>query len=686
MSSQSHKIDISIAAKDLLSGALKAITLSTKSLSSELKSATLALDGLKRTERLARQFRDQGQAVRDLSTKWREAEGKIKTLSQKMREAKEPDEALRKSFNETKARAHDLKVVYGEKIEKLRKLRTALNEARFSTKDFSKSSKELHGQIEKETATISSFTKIAERRQKLNDSRKRASEYAIIGQSMGGFGDRILESALRPGKVAMEMEQAMARVRSRVLGTGAYLPRVPEDPNIKKTMQDKDLKSLEDLAYRLSVKTGVRAPDIALAMTQMGSAGFNFKEITEESLRGVLSLSKVGDISTSESVSLTTGIANAFKLPKTELSRMADMVQYTADVSDAGISDMVDVWKMAGSIAHTAKIGPETVAAAIGALADVQVKGSVAATALKNSFLNLIAADSIGGTPKTKEAMILKKLGIHAIDPKTKEILPFIDVFEQLGKKMAKFPSGIRLKIIEEIFGKEGISGIAELIESSVGGGGLAATLRAREMAIRRESAFTSMRKEMIEDSTLQGALKRLSAAFESLMNTIGRISTPRLTAFVSGLTAAIGKIETITKEHPDLIGNLSTLAIGLGAVLTAIGGIAIPVAAISSLLAAVPMAGVLGTALGIPTLGALGYAGYKGYQGIMGKISGAKSISESSKNINSFQSGFNLNAPVTINVASQANPDEIASHVKGAMSSVLWEVQSRERSRLFDY
>jgi TP901 family phage tail tape measure protein len=720
------KIRVSLAAKDLLSLPLKNLSGVTRGLGGELKRASLALDELRRHDKLAGQMRGQAKATLEAHSQWKTAEGRVKALAAEIKAAGEPSRRLAREFDAARVSASRLKDAFETKTTRLRGLKREAREAGLSIRGLSDRLSEQEKVFDRLRAKSDRLSVMRRSAEALSS---RASELAMIGGVASGFGRGVLGQASLPLQTAMSLEAVMARVRSRVLS----------GPDYKDTArQERDLATLERMAARVSTQFGYTGEEVGSAMIQMGTAGLQFKDITEANLKAVLAVSKVGDILPQQSVSLLTGIAHAFELPISRLSRIGDVVQYTADVSDTNLTEIADVLKHVGSVANAAKIPLETVMASVAMLADVGVKGSVAATALKGAFLDPLVHDTLGGTPKTEQAKLLRALGIRVVDPKTRGMRPFISVMEELGARLAPMGSGQRLKILEKLFGREGLAGISELVNVAVkaarGDSGAASrlsALRSREAEIRTLSEGTALEKLGIEAATASASMLRLKASLSDLLNVLGKPLLSDLARLAGGLAWVVDKTRDWALANPEVTKALSGVALGVGGAAAAIGALFIPISTVVGAVAlfkgawvsfgaaasgamAAAAAGVgalkialIGSGIGLAIAGLAGasYLVYENWDKITQSLqAGGRSVADFMTRMTSLKatgtvplaatgaalrggpSQSILNAPITVNVTEpKATTAEIAAKLKDVLREVKDEEAKAWRARLYD-
>lgn len=271
-------------------------------------------------------------------------------------------------------------------------------------------------------------------------------------------------------------------------------------------------------------------------------------------------------ISAEESGSIMAEWRSAFKMNQTEVEELADKVNYLGNKSAAAAPDISNVLQRIGPLGEVAGATSGDVAALGAAMVEVGIAPEIAATGIKNMFLNLTAGDK--ATKGQKSAF--KRLGFEA---------------KEFSKAMQDDAQGSILKIFEgiqkleqheqaavltEFFGKDSVAAIAPLLTDLD---------RLKELftMVGDESQYAgSMQAEF--DAKLETTEAKLQIAKNKVLavsETLGNKLLPVVGELAEKFGAGAEKVQAFAEKHPKLtkaiaLGTAGMLAMSVAA--TAIG------------------------------------------------------------------------------------------------------------------
>lgn len=201
----------------------------------------------------------------------------------------------------------------------------------------------------------------------------------------------------------------------------------------------------------LGSTTRYTAQEAAQAMEFLTRNGLNAITATG-TLSSVLHLAQANAIELAEAADIVTGQMNAFHLSVKDTIRINDVLSYTCANSATDILQLNEALRNTAPIAYTAGVNIEETCAALGTLADNNIKGAEAGTILKQAFNGIITS-----TNKSKKAY--KELGV-SMDSSTVKADGFIG---SLKKIMDAGPS---VQQLSDIFGRKAVPGVLALTNS----------------------------------------------------------------------------------------------------------------------------------------------------------------------------------------------------------------------------
>lgn len=277
----------------------------------------------------------------------------------------------------------------------------------------------------------------------------------------------------------------------------------------------KEFEALRNSALALGKSTKFTAEEVGQLQVEYGKLGFTTKEIlaaTEATLQ--LSVATGEDLAKSADIAGST--LRAFNLDATEMQRVVDVMASSFNKSALGLENFGEAMKYVAPVAAAANISLEETTAMLGVLADAGIRGSMAGTSLRK-----IISD-VGGESGTLTER-LQKLAEKG--------LTGAGAMDEVGRT-----AYASLLVLTKHVDK--VNDATEAYKNANG--------EAQKMA------------DLMGDN-LEGDVKKLNSAFESLILSGGGISTT-LRELVQGLTDLINVLNSS--------GFIKAVSEGLGALL----------------------------------------------------------------------------------------------------------------------
>ena len=219
----------------------------------------------------------------------------------------------------------------------------------------------------------------------------------------------------------------------------------------------KQLGKIRDRAREAGAATEFTAAQSAEALNFLAKAGFTSAEAFG-SLSSMINLATATGEDFATVADFSSDLLGAFGLNVDDtaqkiknLARLNDVLVKAANTANVTVEDLFETMKIAAPIATGLGQSLESVTAVTAFLGGAGIKGTQAATALKNSFLNL-------ASPGTKAAKMLRALGVR-VDDGTGNMRELNDIIGDLAPELAKMGNIKAAKILNEIFGKRAIAG-----------------------------------------------------------------------------------------------------------------------------------------------------------------------------------------------------------------------------------
>lgn len=351
-----------------------------------------------------------------------------------------------------------------------------------------------------------------------------------------------------------------------------------------------EMALLAEKAKELGATTKYTAQESADAMGYMAMAGWNAQEMLA-GMDGVINLAAASGEDLAMVSDIVTDNLTAFGLTAADTAHFADVLAAAATSSNTNVSIMGETFKQSASIAGALGYTIEDVAVAVGLMANSGVKGSIAGTALKNTFNGLLE-----GVTLTASAFGEYDYTAIKADGTMKSFSETIDELRDCFEQMTEAE---RVNNAMALAGQRGYNGLLAILNATD-----------EDYASLTDSInnCTGAAKRMadIKMDNLNGDLELMNGAWEALQNTIGEQFIPEMrTLYQLGEDIGDGLNEFV-QEHPAL---MKALAAFVAIVAVATSGVLAFGAAVK-LAAALKLGALFATAgplmLGVAAFGAL--------------------------------------------------------------------------------
>ena len=338
---------------------------------------------------------------------------------------------------------------------------------------------------------------------------------------------------------------------------------------------------LTKTAQRLGRETSFTAQQVADAMIGLGRMGFNPSEIVS-AIDSVLNLSRATGTDLAESADIAANSLRIFGLEAEKMSQVSDVLTATANGSAQTLTDLFEGLKMAAPQAASCGESIEETCAALGVMANMGIKGSLAGTALRKAFVQF--AD-------TKVQAMLREVGVESVDA-SGNLRKMATVMRDIAVATAKMPTAERLSFMKDVFDVRGMmSGIS-----------LTANIDEMDKFLARLKDVSGAADETARamDRGIGGSFRLFRSAVEGTMNAVGEVLTETLKPMTDDVTAVIN---TFTKWVEANRGLVTSVAATVASV-AALGGALFVLGTTSH---------VLGTGVGVVSKAVSGVSGLFG-------------------------------------------------------------------------
>ncbi|WP_431648662.1 phage tail tape measure protein [Enterobacter hormaechei] len=327
------------------------------------------------------------------------------------------------------------------------------------------------------------------------DAKRTDEAYSRMGKTIAGVAGRLAGFAgagLSLGAIittTREYGQALSDLSAITGATGAQL------------------KSLDEAAQEMGRSTEYSASQAVEALKLMASAKPELLQTADgltEATKSALTLAQAAGSTLPDATRTLALSLNQFGAGAQEADRYINVLAAGAKFGASEIADTAAAIKNGGVAAAQAGVGFETLNAAIQVLAEREIKGGEAGTALRNVILALEK-----GTDKTLKPSIVGLSG----------------ALENLSKKNLSTAQAVKL------FGVENINAASVLVDNR-------SKLNALTQALT--GTQTAHEQAAIRVNNLNGDIMGLTSAFEGMIIKIGQSSTGPLRSGIQSVTDGI--------------------------------------------------------------------------------------------------------------------------------------------------
>jgi len=387
-----------------------------------------------------------------------------------------------------------------------------------------------------------------------------------LGAQLVKFGAAASLAFAAPVKFAADFEKSISGVEALLLGSA-------ESAQIL----EQDVAKLQREALKLGKTTQFTATQSAEAIQFLARAGFETNEILQ-SLNATLNLAAVEQLDLATAADISSNILTGFGQEAENLGQIVDTLANVSTNSNVNLIQLGEALKTAAPVANSAGVAINEAVAAIGALGNAGLQGTVAGTGLRAIIRSLIK-------PTGEAAEELTRLGINAIDS-SGNFVGLANVIRQFEQNIGTLGGQTeQTAALLRIFGDRGGPAFAALINQ-----GADALEDLTQKAARSGTAAQIAEKQL---DNLTGSFTKLTSAAEGFAITIGSPFLRPLKAAVDAITNFIGILDEAFIESGKFgqgiaaaVGVLGGVAVAAGGAAIAIGSFGIAVVSASKLVA----------------------------------------------------------------------------------------------------
>lgn len=509
---------------------------------------------------VANAMKNTAKSTEELGKKAKELE-KAQRALEKVEKLKNAYVNVSKEYLNAARKLHELKEAYNKtgqsntelakKIKEQEKVVNSLNKQKERQKHvFEAARSAIEGENQSLGSYKSQLTKVNSELEKMNKLKEAQKRYEARQENIGKvkeFGDRTFNRGIAtagalavPMKVYMDVEESQA--------------------DLRKMLGDEAKKYYADIR-KISENSPLSQPElyeIAGSLAQSGIVGDQIVEYTNKAQQ----LKVAFDMSTQASGEFLAKTKEQLGLTKEQVFAFADTINYMADNTASSAAQLVDFSNRVGGVAKTMGIAKEANIAFGATLISMGKQPEVAATGIKQLYLELGK-----GADTKRKASAFEFLGLNG---------------DQVAQDMAKDAEGTILKVLEKIkglstadkagvlndlFGEQAIDSIATLSNQ---------TDKLRENLVKAKSEMANGAVEKEYKNRMDTLANSLKLAKNQMMNALadlGMALAPTIKSALESLTPMIKKVAEWIRQNPKLASGIMKAVAGFAVLSIGIGG-----------------------------------------------------------------------------------------------------------------
>lgn len=219
-----------------------------------------------------------------------------------------------------------------------------------------------------------------------------------------------------------------------------------------------DMRKLTSLAKEMGETTQFTAEEAGQGLEYMASAGWTTQQMLD-GLPGVMYLAAASGEGLALSSEIVTGALTAFGKNASEAARFADVLAQAAAASNTDVAGLGGTLEYVAPVAGALKYSYEDVAIAAGLMANANIKGEKAGTALRAALTNL-------AKPTEQMQGYMDDLSLSLTDSNG-NIVSLRELLGDAREGFAKLSEAQKAEYAAGIAGKEGMSALLAIVNAS---------------------------------------------------------------------------------------------------------------------------------------------------------------------------------------------------------------------------
>lgn len=317
------------------------------------------------------------------------------------------------------------------------------------------------------------------------------------------------------------------------------------------TTTDK-IQNLSKFAQHMGATTAFSATQAADGLNVLAQSGLTAEE-QMQALPEVLNLAAAGNLSLADSSTYVVGTLKGFGKGMDEAKRVTDLVAKGATMANTDVRGLGTALSSSSATAKSYGQNMDSVTLSLLRLAEQNVTGEEAATALNRAMMDLY-------TPTSTAKKALDELGVSVYDAQG-NARDFNDVVDELNGKLSGMSEEERNAYKNTIFTTYGLQAFNKMTVSS--------TEKVNDFKEGLKDANDSALKQaQTQLDNLKGDITLFKSALEGAGIVISNVLIPNIRSFIQWLTNLVTKFNELSEEQQNFIVKAGLVIAAIGPVL----------------------------------------------------------------------------------------------------------------------
>ena len=324
------------------------------------------------------------------------------------------------------------------------------------------------------------------------------------------------------------------------------------------TTTDK-IQNLSKFAQHMGATTAFSATQAAEGLNVLAQSGLTAEE-QMQALPEVLNLAAAGNLSLADSSTYVVGTLKGFGKGMDEAKRVTDLVAKGATMANTDVRGLGTALSSSSATAKSYGQNMDSVTLSLLRLAEQNITGEEAATALNRAMMDLY-------TPTSTAKKALDELGVSVYDAQG-NARDFNDVVDELNGKLSGMSEEERNAYKNTIFTTYGLQAFNKMTVSS--------TEKVNDFKEGLKDANDSALKQaQTQLDNLKGDITLFKSALEGAGIVISNVLIPNIRNFIQWLTNLVTKFNELSEEQQSFIVKVGLVIAAIGPVLLILSKVA---------------------------------------------------------------------------------------------------------------